>query len=229
MGRLTGILILVGSVCCSLATMAFAHPTDGLTPNDLPLPYGRDGGGMPESWSINDVVFIDTYPAPEALTDQEKYMIAGAKDHLLNKEYFPREYRVKQLAEMYYIRYGTLPSEINEQVIADAYGVSTPSEVPVGVLSELVSPLTGRYPRLDALTSSPGDLLIHVLTEQEKQHIAAQSEYNYDLWYNTQQYNSLTRTWETKNPQAVITMYIRTYGWNGIIHTSLASSCTSSN
>jgi hypothetical protein len=220
--------LVIGAIV-AMATMAAAHPTDGLMPNDLPVPYGRVGGGLPASWSINDLVFLDTYPNPDTLTDQEKYLIAGATDHLLNKVYFPWESEVQKLAERYYFRYGVLPSELSPQVIADAYGVASPNEVPAGVLDVLVSPLTGRYPRLDAVNPSPGDVFIHILTEQEKQHIAAQSEDIYDLWYNPQHYSSLSQKWISKDPQAVIAMYIRTYGWNGIINTSLCSSYVPSN
>ena len=165
-----GFLLIANSV-------AIAHPSDDKTPAQLPDWYGEPLR-LDSSASFGRVQFVDAFPEVADLSDTEKYMIAGTEYSLLRGPGYGPWYLEIMNYCMYCARTGgEIPAILDPSLFAfDAeYGDTSVSEV-------FRNPLTNEYPRLDAQTFSPGDLLVFPLNESEMQFYADNYGYR-SAWF----------------------------------------------
>lgn len=197
-----------------------AHPSYGYEPNSLRQTYGLPGHGLPASWTINDLVFLEDYPAAASLTSPEIYMITGSQGSSFGRDLEPWYIVVQRHATNYYTKYGTMPDQLTPEVLAEIYDTDVSSLDPE-LLDEIKSPLTGQFPRLNATQQSPGDLYIRPLTSDEMMFIGNQSQWNYDIWINHQSRD--VETGEVEYIDLLGVFYTRVYGLNDVILVDLAT------
>lgn len=202
-------LVLTAIAALTLGVQsAAAHPQDGFQPL---LPGGGatwPSTGFPSEWSIGELVFAGEFPSFDTLSPTEQKMLHGAVDNQGRLRVFWRQ-EVLQFAIKYCALFGRLPEEISPEV----YWSTLPPEDygKYGRFLEVVaSPITGRYPRLDAQTFSPGDLYMKVLSESEMRYIADREPGCQQAWFDKRIHG---RPVELVCPP----IYYRIYGEHGVI------------
>lgn len=210
--RCTTCMIILIIVFLSVASYALAHPADGYPAKELPEAYGTDAYGYGPEYSIGDLVFTGSFPDPTTLTEQERYIIAGA-------EGAPDRAQLSWSSEIvlflfsYYSQHGEIPAVIDSEAI-QASTTCESSDDPR--LELLKSPITGDYVRTDAYNFEPGQLYCRMLDEAEMRHIADINSQFRSLWFESAMYDP------DGNYVAVSVkgapLYIRIYGLNGVIY-----------
>ena len=207
-----------------LLQVVSAHPSDGYEPRPLSNTFGLEGYGLPIEWEINDLDFVQTYPAPGTMTPEEMYMIGGCPRGPEGKPLAPWYSVVKNEAQRFYYKFGYIPEQLTPDVIAAAWGLPE-DEIYPWVMEQIVSPITGDYPYLNHQHFSPGNLYFRTLTDAEKWHIASFSPDNYMLWFEgTAAPSPFDRAAGIKEREPVEVMgvfYLRLYGYNDVITTGV--------
>lgn len=217
-------LVVMSALLGVIATApALAHPADGYPPVPLSETYGKPGYGQPEGWNIGDIYFVSDYPDGNTLSDTEIYMLRGSQGSSYGVPLLSWEKMVCSIAKLYHLKTGQFPEQLTPDAIAAALGEDV-NDVDAQLLEELKSPITGSYPYLTEQQFSPGNLYIKALDETEKSHIASQSEYFYDLWYNGICYDRLSGCWYDADVHGVY--YVRLYGYTEVLHTSIFTNYT---
>jgi hypothetical protein len=191
----------------------FAHPADGRTPRRLPSGYGSEHYGYPPDYNFADIVFQESFPDPETLSDAEKYIISGAQSDGFSALY-PWWYEVFTTIDLHEKMHGYIPAVLDEDAIRRCF---ENGEADAALIDRLRSPLTGDFPRTDQVNNSAGDLYCRKLTDQEISLISELDPRLRELRQNSQWINPETGDWE----QATLTTgvyYIRIYGWNDVIY-----------
>jgi hypothetical protein len=169
-------------------------------------------GGLPSSWSFGDITFTND-KAPEAnLTEEEKYMIAGAESSSLREGVLlPWETMVFVAVDRFYDKYGFVPTQLTSDVLKVIPGMEHTSDA---ALEEYRNPLTDAWPRLDAVVASPGDIFVKRLTSEEMKHYAGLADTLKSDWYGTRTFPGTD-----KAPMRLTSgvYYFRMYGWHGVI------------
>lgn len=219
-------ILIVTVVFFSLLQVVSAHPSDGYDARPLSNTFGMEGYGLPVEWEINDLDFVQTYPAPETLTTTEKYMIKGCPAGPEGKPLAPWYSVVKTEAQRFYYKFGYIPEQLTPDVLSAAWGLPE-DEIYPWVMEQVISPITGDYPYLNHKHFSPGNLYIRPLTEEEKRHIASFSSSNYSLWFEGLDSPS-PREMKAGNRERVPVevmgvFYLRLYGYNDVITTGIST------
>lgn len=202
-------LVAIGS----LANQAQAHPYDKWAPEELPGGYGTDYFPFPAEFSYGDLTFSSPYPDPESLTDSEKYIVAGALNG--NIHVAPWHEFIFSVVNAIYRKQGYVPDVLTEAELSSVFGPC--AEEDRSAFEYYTSPITNELPRLDALSFSPGQVYIHLMTEDEIAHFAA--------LVPTYQQNLVDHFWlnpETNEEEPIMIMggvfYIRIYGESSVIY-----------
>jgi hypothetical protein len=120
------------------------------------------------------------------------------------------------VASAYFQKHGELPSALTEAVIADVFGSREPSN-PAFLF--LRSPVSGRYPRLDAKEFSPGDIYMRPLNEAEIQHFCRHENLLNDVAGRGRVLGESGEEFAARLLGRVF--YFRMYGFDGVIDNSL--------
>lgn len=196
---------------------AWAHPADGYEPKELQPGYGTEDVGLGPECNINDLYFVRPYPDPSTLTDQEKYMLAGAQGGPPGT-LRPWYEEIFQAVSGYYGRTGVLPAQFSAAIMREL--AIDPNDIPAERLELFKSPLTGEFPRLDAVDFSAGDIYMRPVTEEEKRHLAEHVPHWHDIWFAGECLD--VATGETKSVMLLSDVfYVRVYGLNDVIHTGI--------
>ena len=206
--------LIVASV--ALIQYAQAHPCEQYDPFPFRCPYGQTGDSILANYNFGDITFVDQYPDPATLTDIEAYMVNGCMQDETHGALESWWRIVMRYVRPYYNQYGVIPAQLTPDEIGDAYYGFGLAEVPPSHLEQIVSPITGDYPRLDCATFSPGNMYIKVLNESEMQQVAAVSEFYQSFWYDG--LAKLPPDHEMHNVKLTSPVfYIRIYGYNDVI------------
>lgn len=201
-------IVTILAVAFACATPAQAHPQDAYQPLLPPGGAQWPSTGFPTEWSTGDLVFAGEFPAFESLTPTEQKLLYGAVDAQGRMKVFWRN-DVLLFAIRYCAMFGRLPDQITPEV----YWETLPPE-DYGkfdrALEVLASPITGRYPRLDARDFSPGDLYMKMLDENEMRYIADREPGSRQAWIEKRIHG---RPVELLSPP----IYYRIYGEHGVI------------
>lgn len=201
-----------------------AHPAERFIPRE----NTSLGGATPED-NINDLTFLglDERPQASQLTALENYMLAGADDPATSQmALLPWYLDVATAAGRIYDATGKLPAVLDDTALRSIPGWEQVGEEELALYR---NPLTGNWPRLDAVEPSPGDLYLRPLTEVEKQWLASRHLAYQKCWYEGLGFDSAAYesglAYEdcfTKSERLVGQVYyLRMYGWNQTLLTTL--------
>ncbi len=167
-------------------------------------------------WDYNDVVLTIPLQPTATLADMEWYMVYGAyaspyselgmdRWHLLVSSYVHR----------FYTEHGYIPEQLTPEILMMSYG---PQQVEPKILDVYRNPLTGEWPRLNAKEHSPGDLFIKVLSPDEEEYYS-QIDSDINAYCNTYEtYNPSTGECVRMRPVNNGVLYVRMYGYSGVLH-----------
>jgi len=165
-------LSVIISIIIFISQVAFAdHPALGQPTGNLKTFYSQEG--LPPEWSLGDIVFspANMKPAPEELTEIEKYIVAGTTSTAYNAAVGHKPWRTELLimTDHFNGELGYIPEVLSGDAIRmiPGYGDMTDED-----LALYRSPITGEWPKLNAYSDSPGDVYIRPLTMGEKAHFA---------------------------------------------------------
>jgi hypothetical protein len=213
--NLSLVMLLLGV----FSATAFAHPSDGYTPGDPPRGYGSATYGLSPELNYGDLTFTRPYPAPDSLTNREKYYVfgttSGPKGYPLDAYYRDVMSRVYSL----YNYTGSVPPVLTQAAIAASYG--RPLEQMDNMYLEMLrSPFTGDYPVLNAASFSPGQFYVRVLTDDEIKHFCQYITPLKTLYYNNEIQDPIKGDWQPAKLLGPI-MYVRVYGESQVIKATL--------
>jgi hypothetical protein len=210
------VLSLVTVLLLATQCLAGSYPGDGFPPNELPAGYGSDSYGLGPDMNSFGLEFFSPYPAPDSLTDQEKYIIAGASGSSMGHPLGSWQRDLFMLVSRIYFNTGEVPAVLTEDLIDSTIS----GEVEQGLIDRFRSPLTGEFPRLDADFFSPGDVYMRLLTPQEVEYAASLWEGAYDVLVRGVKVNP-----QTGNEVPVYILggvwYMRVYGYNDVLYSSV--------
>ncbi|MCH7471931.1 hypothetical protein IIA79_03155 [bacterium] len=204
---------LIGfGVACGAFAQATAHPLDGYEPRELRDGYGTDSVGLGPEFSINELYFVGPFPDPSTLTNQEKYMIAGAREGPWGAA-FPWYQDIWMMVRAYYAKTGEIPERISPDMVRAVWGTGEAAEKRLPLYT---SPLTNEFPRLQADEFSPGDLYIRPLSIEEKEFFAQwdpklDSLLHEQIWFDP---IAGRKVRAAMDPEV---FYVRVYGWSEVI------------
>jgi hypothetical protein len=204
-------LVLIGMI--SLPLLLSAHPVHGHKAHSIDHMYDEDGG-LPASWSYGDITFTNKRAPVALLSEEEKYMIAGASSSELRAVgLLPWETVIFIAVDRFYEKYGYVPSVLTPDVIRSIPGKERLAEKE---LEEYRNPLTDEWPRLDAKTPSPGNLYVKHLSKDEMQHFAEKA-INWELeWFGHKKYMGEEKGYVAADLSSEV-YYFRMYGAHGIL------------
>jgi hypothetical protein len=209
------ILILAVQHSISLA----AHPADGQRVNDSNQ-YERYYDQVcqqqlgPE-WDHGDIQLTLPHQPASTLTDLEWYMIYGAETSPFDKYGMEAWYLyVSTYVHRFYTEHGYIPTQLTPETLAMSGG---PQAMDQCYLDVYRNPLTGEWPRLDAISHSPGDLYIKVLNPDEERYYA-QYLPGIEAYCFSGEYVDPIDGKQTKvEPAEKGVLYVRVYGKTGIL------------
>ena len=210
--RFSACLIVLVIAFLFVASYALAHPADGYPAKELPEAYGTDAYGYGPEYSIGDLVFTGSFPDPATLTEQERYIIAGA-------EGAPDRAQLSWSSEivLFLISYNSLHGEMPKMIDREAILSTSIDDSIFDTRLELFkSPITGDYVRTDAYNFEPGQLYCRMLNETEMRHIADINSQFRRLWFESAMYDPDGNYVPVSVKGAPL--YIRIYGFNGVIY-----------
>lgn len=222
-------LFLVGALALteSRPVSAAEHPAQGGRPMKCTF-YEADTSPRPAE-SVGDLTFIgrDDKPAWSALTQMEQYMLGGVEGRpRTGKVMLPWHMEVYAVAARYWAEYGRLPDVLDESEIRRVPGFAEAQGVQI---EELRNPLTGAWPRLNAVVPSPGDFYMRPLTDAEMQHFAELCPSYRRHWFEGKAFDAdhysagvpWEQCWTRDRELATRPFYVRMYGSNGPILTMI--------
>ena len=211
---------MMGLTCSSVAadgqnpgtgnTSSVAHPSAYFETN--PMPENYVAGTLDPQASYKDLIFIKPMPDPATLSHAERYIIAGLTKRPYGQgKMDPWREDLYHVVRSYYSKFKKMPSEMSDDVIKSIFREVTPQN---WLPEFLHSPVTGRYPRLDAAEFSPGDVYMRPLNDEEIAHMC-----KYDSLLKEIVVDGKMGDQPVKLIGAVF--YTRIYGEKGIIHAGL--------
>jgi len=192
------------------------HPALGYDPKPLPSNYGTEYYGLGPEYDYGDITFHSPYPDVSTLSDAEKYMIAGCVDSELGGPLGPwyRDIFMMVNSIAFETDYSVIPDKLEYPMIRAR--TVKPAEFTQDDADRFRSPITGEFPRLDAVEFAPGQVYIRLLTEEEKEHFASKVKHYHEHWYEGVDEFKLTgEVLPIKLTTEVF--YMRVYGENGVL------------
>lgn len=147
------------------------HPSEGFAAKPMPVNYGEENYGLGPDMNYTDLTFHSPYPKPDTMTDAEKYMVAGCVDSDYGGGLMPWYWDVLMMAEAIRGRSGLIPDELSFQML-QACAVR-PNDFDQNDAARFRSPITGEFPKLNAVEFEPGQVYLRLLTEEEKGFFAS--------------------------------------------------------
>lgn len=205
--------ILVTTVLFTLSlSPAQAYPTRGNIPAEVPSGY-ESSCDVAHKLTTGDLMFASDYP--DYLTEAERFLLFGCDMDRSRDTYRGTMSYLMQTLSNYYGQTGQIPAALTDEVIEAAWRDS--GEHAVALHQELLrSPLTGRYPRLDATTFSRGDMYVALVSTEEQRKMAETIPSLHRLLEQASSYN------QRESAQFITPVfYFRFYGETEVIYTGL--------
>jgi hypothetical protein len=208
-------LIALSLLPCFVAIAEAAdHPSQGYQPREVHPQYGESNFGFDSDMNFGSITFAEL-PSKDALTDKEKYILAGTTDSKFGHPLEAWYSKVVRVAAAYWYKRHTLPAVLDEAAIMEAYGDNSLG-VNQDLYAEMRNPVTGEFPTINAETFSAGNLYIHILTPAEVSHFAELVPLYHMHWSEGVDSNPITGE-EKEIELASPIMYVRVYGETGVI------------
>jgi hypothetical protein len=187
-----------------------SHPAEGQQSLPLAGEYAAGNNDRTPDWDFGEIRMTDIKPDPATLSDMERYMVAGTATSTLPNGLglLPWKQEIWSAVVNYYDTFGTVPTELNPQVLRQIPGLANASDEFLQIYS---NPLTGAWPRMDASTQSPGDVFIRPLTETEMRYYGTRSRTYWQEWFNGTDLHHRKRRLDGK------VWYVRVYGLHGVL------------
>jgi hypothetical protein len=195
-----------------------SHPATGYEPNPLPHGYGTEGFGLTADFNYGDLTFHAPYPSPETLTDMERYIIAGTSASPSGGGLREWSRTLVHLVMAIDHNTGSIPPTLSLEVLEEA--VLGLEENPEGA-DIYKSPITGEFPRLDAVEFAPGQVYMRRLTEDEKQHFAGLMPLWHAAWYEGAYLDQSTGEKAGDLEMRSDVYYVRIYGEQDVIYSNI--------
>jgi hypothetical protein len=177
--------------------------------------YGPDHG-HPSSWSQGDITFPESYPPVSALTEEEKYIIAGSDSSAWSRTAGLCDWvnSTQSMVAKFYDQYGYVPDQLTPAIVRSIQGMEQFGDEN---LRQYLNPLTDEWPKLKAAAPSPGDIYIRPLTADEISHYAGKSKNCRDIWIDGRWKDPSTGEYVPVKLDGKV-YYMRVYGWNAVIY-----------
>ena len=193
------------------ATPALASEYEGLQPKPSGLILA-----VPADWSVGALAF-GVQPDSSTLTAGERFTLYGA----LPGPGAPQgvgDYwnSVFAYAHLCYKQLGYVPDRLTPDVLLQAYGAHPPT-LEGRTLDALKSPITGDFPILTADSFVRGGFLIRVLTDDEKQQLAAKEPSLRSALFGASDSGAVGESGPIRHSGGGPAFYIRAYGEHGVI------------
>jgi hypothetical protein len=202
-------LVLFSGLAVAQAESTWEHPFTGHGPLlKVSAVYHPEHAAT--EMSSGDITFTAPKPPVASLTPAEIYMVAGSKGSNLpgGEDLDPWVGQtIRMIMNLERVN-GSLPNVLDDSAIRS---IPYYKDWPSAELDVYRNPLTGAWPRLDAIQPSPGDMYVRKLTESEKQTFARKLNQE-DVWMKT--------SGPGKHLCSPV-YYHRVYGWNGPLYESL--------
>lgn len=162
---------LLATAACLLMTTGspFAYPTEGNHPHQPWRKYGD-----PQPWlsaiSTGNLYFVSDLP--NTYSEAERFILWGCDSEVSDKAYRSMVSELFITLSTYHKLHGQIPTAISKSVIDEvstAVGRPTGREIDYEMLR---SPITGRFPSLNAMEFSAGDFYVKVLEGEELDRFA---------------------------------------------------------
>jgi hypothetical protein len=182
---------------------------------DVQVNFGQSGYGLPASFSTDDLSFGSPLPAARELSAAERYMLAGTLGSNLpdQRPLAPWISEVEDFCLDYAERYPELPEIISPEALALA-GPGEKAEEDTRKATLLLSPVTGRAPRLSSASFSPGDLYVRPLSRAEMLKYASMDSELRESWFGDPTAGNCR---ELCSP----VLYVRAWGERSVIYENL--------
>ncbi len=206
------IVLLAGNCLAS-------HPADGQQRRNEPvlqMAYeNKVEYLLGDEWNYGDIQLSCAYQPLESLTDLEWYMLWGTETSPYD-EYGLGAWKehVVFYVHRFYTEHGYIPSQLTPEVLEMSY---SPHQLDPRRIDEYRNPLTGEWPRLDARDFSPGDMFIKVLAPDEERYFAQLSPAVNAYCFTHDRTDPATGERSYITPTFDGVLYIRVYGWSGVI------------
>ncbi len=196
---------------------AQAHPYENCDLFSWPPNYGVPGSGFGPEYEVTGVTFHGQMPNPDTLGPAEQYMICGGKDRTTGMALRPWVNEILMHVSAYFELEHRIPETLGPaefEILSG--GQSTYGEK---TLNRVRNPITGAFPRLDAVDFSPGDIFIRDLTMAEMRRLAEVNSTYQDVWFDGEWLSpeGEVETTELSSP----VLYVRAYGQTGVIYESI--------
>ena len=210
-----GRLVSVFMVCLVVTiSSAYAHPADGYSPVYLP-PADVHVTTSPLTGTYGDLTFGSCQLTVSDLSPAELYILHGASGSSYGTgnclcEWYHDIFMISNAIRS---QTGSLPEQLNVEVISLATG----PDPNTNKFDHLKSPITNEFPRLDAVTFSPGQVYMRVLTESEMYEFASMVPEYQQIWFDGEVIDP--DTCEVIEYVKLISpvYYMRVYGEQGIL------------
>lgn len=191
------------------------HPVHGHKADPIISSMYLPGMGLPAEWSIGDITFPDSYPPLSSLTEEEKYIIVGSRSSAWRTDSGLADWagQIYSIVSRYYEQYGKVPDVLTPEAVRSIRGLES---YPEDGLCEFLNPLTDEWPRLNAVSPSPGDVYIRPLTREEMDFYSSQVPTYRDIWFRGRQYDPECDEYIDAQLTGKV-FYLRVYGWSGVI------------
>lgn len=194
-----------------------SHPAEGCKPNPLHSAYGTKGLGLRADFNYGDLTFHAPYPDPETLTDMERYIVAGASAGD-GKVLQPWKRQIIDIVMSLDHNTGSIPPALSLEVLEAA--VLNLEENPHAA-DIFKSPITGEFPRLDAVEFAPGQVYMRRLTDDEKRHFASLNPFFHGAWYEGIMIDQATGEKLSDLEMLSDVYYVRIYGEQGVLFSNI--------
>jgi hypothetical protein len=139
-----------------------ADPLAGIDVNPVPKWFKEGSRSMSAAKNTGEIKFYGN-PDPAKLTLAERYLLFGAMSKDGRITIRPQWEMVRMIATVHEARHGQLPGAMDAAMINAAYSELLDD----ASVAEYRNPITGEFPRIDAVEFSPGDMYFKRLTPEE--------------------------------------------------------------
>jgi hypothetical protein len=204
-------LVIYFVLLLAAASVAHAHPLDGVVPGEAFDCYGQPV--YPAEADLGDLIFSYDFTPAYDLSHAERHMA-------FRPDGYPSSWieQVWKYTAAYFSHTGDIPAQFDPSM-GSVFRMDG-SPIPTDEAEYLKSPVNGQSPRLDAQGFSPGDLYIRALTPAEVAHFA-QYDPLLKTVYETGAMQNPDTGLEKEVQSASKVFYVRGYGETGVVFAQL--------
>ncbi len=217
-------VLAVALACFVIPAIAHAHPADGYPPVNPP-PVDAHVVTSPLTGTYGDLTFGSCQMTVGELSPAELYILHGARGSSYGTGgVLPEWYHdIFMIANAIRSQTGSLPLELSVAAISETTG-SSPN---VARLEHFKSPITGQFPRLDAIDFAPGQVYMRELTDSEMHQFASLAPEYQQIWFDGEVVDPETCQVIKRVKLISPVYYIRVYGQHGVLVETLQYLMTS--